>query len=332
MDDRYLRQTAFSHIGSSGQERLKSARVAVLGLGALGSASAITLARSGVGFLRVVDRDCVELSNLTRQILYDEHDAKTAAPKAIAAERHLSAMNSDITIEPVVADINAATIIDLIGDVDLVIDGLDNFDTRVLLNEACAEHNIPWIYGSAIGSRGMTLNILPGGPCFRCLLKGDPPKDFPTVSTEGIIAPAAAVTSALQCAEALKILTGFEPRKEAVFFDLYKNAFEILPVIKNKKCKVCVQHKYCAYGHNGVKIEKILNSESMQVVPAHHIDIPAALERMAKHGTLVYTEHFTELKADICIRLFTDGRAIITPAKDENYARAVYEKYIAPLE
>ncbi|MBI4494095.1 MAG: ThiF family adenylyltransferase, partial [Chloroflexi bacterium] len=188
---RYARQELFFGLGRQGQERLARARVAVVGCGALGTVIANLLARAGVGFLRLVDRDYVELTNLQRQVLFDEADVARGAPKAVAAVEKLARVNSQIALEAAVEDLNADTVERLIGDVDLVMDGTDNFETRYLLNEACVQRGLPWIYSAAIASYGVTLTILPHQtPCLRCIFtESPPPGTVPTCDTAGVLNP-----------------------------------------------------------------------------------------------------------------------------------------------
>ena len=164
---RYARQRVFAKIGTQGQEKLLASKAAVIGTGALGTVIANNLCRAGIGYLRLVDRDYVELSNLQRQCLFDEEDARREIPKAIAACEHLTRVNSEISLEPVVADVNSSNIEQLCAGVDIILDGSDNLELRYLLNEYCSKTRLPWIQGSALGSSGTSMNIIPGkSPCF----------------------------------------------------------------------------------------------------------------------------------------------------------------------
>ena len=207
---RYHRQYLFNKIGEAGQLKLVSSRITIIGCGALGTVLANTLARAGVGFIRIVDRDFIELNNLQRQVLFDEGDIKENLPKAIAAERKIKKINSQIKIEAIVSDVNFTNIEGFIKDVDLILDGTDNFETRFLINDACVKLGKPWIYGAVIGSHGLTMTIIPGEtPCLRCVFESAPPPELtPTCDTAGIIAPASAVIASLEATEALKLLSG----------------------------------------------------------------------------------------------------------------------------
>ncbi len=244
MSERYIRQETFYGIGKEGQTKLGKSRVAVVGLGALGSASANALARAGVGYLRLIDRDTADLTNLQRQMLYTEQDAAKKRMKAEAIVRHLREINSEIVLEGAAADVNRWTVDALISDVDLVIDATDNRETRLLLNEACLYHGLPWIYGAVLGATGMTMNFFPekDAPCFCCLthspLAGNTKRN---AVTHGVLNTVTEIVSGLQCTEALKILTGAaqQVRRELLQFDLWQNRFHTVRIEKDPDCPVC---------------------------------------------------------------------------------------------
>ena len=208
--DRYSRQVRYANLGEAGQRRLLDSHVLVCGCGALGSVLANTLARAGVGRLRIVDRDFVEITNLQRQVLFDESDAAQSLPKAMAAAEKLRRINSQIAIEPIVADVDAGNILGLCEGVDLIVDGTDNFETRFLVNDAAIKLGLPWVYGGCLGSQGQTMTIVPGRtPCLRCLLgEPPPPGSTPTCDTAGIVAPIIGVIASIQAMEAIKMLSG----------------------------------------------------------------------------------------------------------------------------
>src|SRR5437016_3167404 len=208
--DRYSRQILFSGIGREGQSRLAQSRILIIGCGALGTAQAESLARAGIGTLRIVDRDFVEFSNLQRQTMFTESDAADRLPKVIAGARHIGEINSDIEVEPEIVDVNHSNIERLIRDCDVVLDGTDNFTTRYLINDACVKHHVNWIYGAAVGSYGATMTIRPSEtPCLRCVFPDAPPAaSAPTCDTAGVIMPIISVVAAVQVSEALKLLVG----------------------------------------------------------------------------------------------------------------------------
>src|SRR5215831_17136681 len=209
-NDRYSRQVLFDPIGRQGQDRLGKSSAVIIGCGALGAIHAETLARAGVGRLRLVDRDFVEESNLHRQLMFEESDARGRLPKAVAAARRISRVNSSIEVESIVADVGYDNVEDMIAGADVILDGTDNFETRFLINDAALKMRIPWVYGAAVGSYGLTMTVVPGqGPCLRCVLEAMPePGSGPTCDTAGVIAPIVAVIGSIQSAEALKILVG----------------------------------------------------------------------------------------------------------------------------
>ncbi|MCL2864416.1 MAG: ThiF family adenylyltransferase [Lachnospiraceae bacterium] len=332
--ERYARQTVYHHIGKEGQKKLLHARVTIIGMGALGTVAANNLCRSGVGFLRMIDRDYVELSNLQRQILYDETDVKASLPKVIAATNHLKAINSDIHFEPVIADVNSANIGDFIKDVDLVLDATDNLPIRLLINESCIKFHIPWIYCAALGSEGMTLNILPdsNGPCLRCFID-ETKSTEQTCSSYGVLNMTTNIMASLQTSEALKILlTSDEIRKELLCVDLWENTFQLIPLQKNEHCPVCVEHKYKLLEQMpGAYTTSLCGTDSIQVIPAGNrkIDLAIFAERLKKIGTVHLTPYsLTFIDNRYEIHLFQDGRSIIKHVLDENQAKSVYTEYI----
>ena len=335
--DRYARQTVFSHIGHVGQEKLLNSKVTIIGMGALGTVAANNLSRAGVGYIRMADRDYVELTNLQRQILYNEDDAAQSLPKAFAAFNHLSKVNSEITLEPVIADVNPSNIEGLVSDADLVLDANDNFEIRLLINEACIKHKIPWIYCGALGSEGMTVNILPegDGPCLRCFLGGSVSSGGRTCSTFGVLNMVTATMASIQTAEALKILLNSNSvRRELLTLDLWTNDFTLLEIKKNDDCPVCVHKQYEYLGKPvGSYTTSLCGSNSIQVVPPApvKIDFNVLSEKLKKAGDVFlspYALRFSDDKYEIM--LFQDGRAIIKNAIDGNNAKSVYTEYIGP--
>jgi adenylyltransferase/sulfurtransferase len=245
---RYVRQMVFPDIGEEGQHRLLTSSVAVIGCGGLGSHIANNLVRAGVGHLKIADRDYVELNNLQRQVLFDEQDAADGVAKAVAATQKLRTINSQVQIEPLVTDVSPANVEGIIGDVDLVLDGCDNLETRYLINDACVKHDIPWIYGGAVASYGMTMNIIPHQtPCLRCIFPEMPPSGTtPTCVTAGILIPIVAIIAALQCSEALKLLTSQAQLNDGlIHIDVWENSFEVFSVERQEEsCRACGQGRY----------------------------------------------------------------------------------------
>ncbi len=246
--DRYARQMTFPQIGEEGQRKLLSSSVAVIGTGGLGTHIADNLARAGVGHLRLVDRDRVELNNLQRQVLFDEADVDNALPKAEAAARRLAKINSQVEVEPLVVEVTRDNVEEIVGGVDLVLDACDNFETRYLINDACLKHGIPWVYGGAVASYGMSMTIIPHQtPCLRCVFPEVPPAEsVVTCATAGVLASIVSIIAALECSEALKLLTGHAQRNQGlIHIDIWENSFEVFSIQREAEgCPACGQGRY----------------------------------------------------------------------------------------
>jgi len=336
---RYSRQILFPEIGEEGQRRLLRSRVLVLGCGALGSVTASTLARAGVGFLRIVDRDFVEENNLQRQVLFDEEDVRANLPKAVAAQRRLARVNSQIEVEGLVDDVNHRNIERFIDGMDVILDGTDNFETRFLLNDACLRHAVPWVYGACVASYGMTMPILPGRtPCLRCVVSELPPVgSSPTCDTAGVIASIANVIGSLQGVEALKILTGHldEVRPRMTIIDAWKGTFETIDLSKAKgsgSCPTCDEgHFDFLEGRAGASATTLCGRNAVQIAPGceDRLDLGQLAERLKPLGKVGYNEYLLKLSIEgYELTLFPDGRAIIKGTNDVATARGLYAKYV----
>jgi len=248
--DRYIRHTTFAPIGEHGQKLIEQARVAVIGLGALGSNSSDLLARAGVGFLRIIDRDHVSVSNLPRCSLYTEQDAADATPKAVAAKAHLSKINSGVIIEEVCIDVNPANIESLIADVDIVVDATDNYTTRYLLNEACHKLKKPWVYAGVLAGFGAIMVVPPEGPCYRCLIPTRPEdsKDF-DCEAYGVFSSVPVILAALQVVCVIKYLVG-EPITPGryIAIDIWNMTLDEIDIAQNPSCPCCVKEEYNSLG------------------------------------------------------------------------------------
>lgn len=333
--ERYSRQSVFSFIGEEGQKKLLKSKVAIIGMGALGTVAANNLCRAGVGFIRMADRDYVEITNLQRQILYDESDAKQSLPKVIAAYNHLTKINSEISLEPVITDVNSSNIEQLIRDVDLVLDATDNWEIRLLINEACIEFEIPWIYCGALGGEGMTMNILQGKdtPCLKCFVPEAMSTPNQTCSSYGVLNMVTNAIASVQTAEAIKILINSEDiRDELLIMNLWKNHMDSVKIEKNSDCPACVHKQYEYFGKmRGSYTTNLCGTNSIQIVPSvpAQVDFQTMAARLKKIGKVEYnrfTLTFSDNKYEIM--LFQDGRAIIKNTIDENNARSVYTEYI----
>ena len=337
---RYLRQTIFSGLGEAGQRRLLAARVVIIGCGATGTVIANHLARAGVGHLRVVDRDYIELNNLQRQLLFDEEDMRQGLPKAVAAAAKLRRINSEIEIEALVADVNPGNVVQLVQDVDLVMDGADNFETRYLLNDACVKLGKPWIYTGVLGSYGVSQTIVPGqSACLRCVMGQMPaPGATPTCDTAGVLGPAVAVVASISAGEALKRLGQFgEPNRGMLHYDLWDNSLEIFDLGGPRAdCPTCGQHDYeflnaargthsiTLCGRNAVQISINRGAEDATV-----LNLARLAQVLQPLGAVRANAYL--LKADIDeyqLTIFPDGRAIIAGTSDPDVARTLYAKYV----
>ena len=337
MNERYSRQILFSGIGKAGQEKLSTSRVLIVGCGALGAAHAETLARAGVGFLRIVDRDFVEFSNLQRQTLFSETDAKEKLPKAIAAKTRLAQINSEIETEAIVADVNHSNIESFIKDCNLILDGTDNFQTRYLINDACVKANKTWIYGAAVSSYGATMTIQPKKtPCLRCIFEEMPNAGTsPTCDTAGVIQPIIQMISAVQTAEALKILTGnFDKlHKGLMQFDVWENDWRNIKLqTPNPDCKTCGQRNFEFLDADAQEFSAVLcGRNAVQISPPNRadLDLQALAAKLKTLGAVKQNEYLLRLTVgEYELTIFKDARAIIGGTDDVSTARSVYAKYV----
>jgi adenylyltransferase/sulfurtransferase len=332
---RYSRQELFAGIGPEGQARLRSARVLVVGAGALGSALAETMTRAGVGALTVVDRDYVEESNLQRQSLFDEEDARAGLPKAAAAEKRLRTLNSDVEVRGIVADVGPDNAEALVKGRTLVLDGTDNFDTRFLLNDVCVRAGVPWVYGACVGSYGLALLVRPRvSPCLRCVLETMPaPGSGATCDTAGVVAPIVQVIAGIQAGEALKVLAGRTESllKGLVSVDLWAGTFDLLDLTGRAPwCPACTQGKF-EYAERARTTDVLCGRDAVQIRPAAEtqIDLGVLAGRLRAVGevqTNAYLVRFRALGREIVV--FGDGRAIVKGVKDAAEARSVFARYV----
>jgi molybdopterin-synthase adenylyltransferase len=328
---RYSRQELFAGIGREGQARLGAARVVVVGCGALGSVASEMMVRAGAASVTVIDRDFVEESNLQRQSLFDEADVALGMPKAAAAEAHLRALNSDVTVRGIVTDFVADNADTLLAGADLVLDGTDNFETRFLLNDVCVRAGLPWVYGACVGSYGLALLVRPKvSPCLRCLLEERPaPGSGPTCDTAGVVA-------GIQVAEALKLLSGHTDAllPGLVTVDLWQSQFDVLDLRGRAPwCPACTsgQFDYAVAGPAGGSAV-LCGRDAVQVRPGREaqVDLGALAERVgASADVRAVNEHlvrFVVPEGELVV--FRDGRAIVKNVRDTAQARSLYAKYV----
>jgi molybdopterin/thiamine biosynthesis adenylyltransferase len=340
--ERYSRQILFAPIGEEGQERLRHSAVAIIGCGALGSALASLLVRAGIGRLRIIDRDFVEPSNLQRQTLFEEADAQELLPKAVAAERRLRCMNSDAEVEGVVGDLTPANAEEFLGDSAVLLDGTDNFETRLLINDYAVKKSVPWIYAAVVSSHGVTMPIHPGkSACLACLAEdGDPAEDGsavqanePTCDTVGVLGPAAGVIASLEAASAIKILLAKSEAQDArlIAFDVWSGRFQSLRVPRRENCRSCGQRRFSYLEGKAQPRLTMCGRDSVQIHERQRrLDLAALGRNLAAAGSHVRQNDFL-LRLQVPpyeLTVFADGRAIIKGTRDASVARSIYARYI----
>ena len=334
-EGRYSRQVLFSEIGEKGQKLIQKASVLIIGCGALGTVSANHLTRSGVGTIRIADRDYVELDNLQRQILFDEDDAKRRLPKAAAAAEKLKKVNSDVQIEPIILDVNPKNIESMVKSVNLVLDATDNVETRYLINDACIKNGVPWIYAGVIGSLGMTMDIIPGkSACLRCLMdQPPPPGSMPTCDMRGVLSGVPGVIASIQATEALKIIMGHHNTGNTlIHVDLWEGNFKQLHIERNPDCPACGRGKFdflsgdthseafSLCGRNAVQISILKDAK---------INLESLKERLRPLGEVYDNGFFLSFEVgEFELIIFPEGRAMIKGTTDESVARSLFAKYI----
>lgn len=330
--ERYSRQTIFPKIGKEGQKKLLESKVLIIGIGALGSNIANNVVRIGFGTVKIVDRDYVELTNIQRQILFDEEDI--GEHKALVACEKLKKINSSISIEPKVTDVNYKNIEEMIQDVDIVLDGTDNMETRLLINDACVKHDKPWVYGAVIGSIGMSMNILPKGPCFKCFVKELPaPGSLQTCDTAGILNTTPSIIAAYETTEAMKILLKDKNvSKNMIYTDIWERIFDNFEIKKREDCTCCAKKDFeFLTSKYDYQMNSLCGSNAVQIVPPENEGINMKLleETLNKIGTVRSTEGILEFEIDkYRFTIFSSGSAIIRGTTDKDLAKSLYAKYI----
>jgi adenylyltransferase/sulfurtransferase len=331
LGSRYSRQTRFAPLGEEGQARIRAARVAIVGCGALGSVQAELLARAGVGHLRLIDRDFVELSNLQRQFLFDQADACEELPKAVAAARHLARINSDVIIEPVVADLTATNVESLL-DIDLILDGTDNFETRYLINDVAVKRSVAWIYGAAVGAYGLKLAIVPGRTaCFRCVYPDPPEGVQPTCETAGVLGPITAAIAALQAGDALRQLARADLAGQLTTIDIWTGEIRQLdPPARDPECPCCIERNFQYLEAHMRTSARLCGRDAIQLHErTGPIDLAALAEHLRPVGQVRLNEFAVRLVLDRYeMTVFPDGRAIIKGTNEIAVARSLYARFI----
>lgn len=340
-DERFSRQMRFAPIGADGQRRIGEGRVLLVGLGALGTHLASTLVRAGVGTMWLVDRDVVEPSNLQRQLLFTEEDARRGVPKAVAAAERLRTIRAAARLHPITEDFSVDTYTALGTTPDLILDGTDNFPTRYLLNDLAVRDGVPWIYAGAIGAEGTAMAILPGvTPCLRCLIPQAPPAaELGTCETHGVLAPAIATVAAFQAAQALKILAGrtADVARGTLAIDVWRNFYALLLTRADPApdCVACARREFPALHSAPRPAVSLCGRRAVQVHPRASMQIDLA--RVAEHlrdiaGDIELSAQLLRFSVEGCrFSVFRGGRAILFGIDDPARARILYDRYVGAL-
>jgi molybdopterin/thiamine biosynthesis adenylyltransferase len=332
--ERYSRQVLFAPVGQAGQAQLAKTRIAIVGCGATGSALASLLSRAGVGYLRIIDRDYVEPSNLQRQVLFDEADAAESLPKAIAAAHKIAAFNSEITVEPHAADLTPDNVEELLAEVEIILDGTDNFETRYLINDFAVSRNLPWIYAAGVASYAVTMNILPGETaCLACVFPDSPRGVVETCDTSGILNSAVNFVASVAATEAMKLAVGARNkiRRTLLSYDVWTNDYAAVKTDKPRAdCRACQQRDFVHLSGEGRPHISLCGRNSVQIHERQRpIDFEDMTRRLSPHGAVRHNEFILKFWRDPYeLTLFPDGRAIIKGTNDTAIARSLYARYV----
>jgi|SRR5579862_6689224 len=334
LSERYSRQVLFAGIGEAGQRKLAAAHVALVGCGATGAAAASLLARAGVGSLTLIDRDFVEESNLQRQVLFDEADAREALPKAEAAKRKIALFNSEIAVNAHINDLTPGNIHELLAGAELILDATDNFETRYLLNDYAAEQGKPWIYSAAVGAYAVTMNILPGETaCLACIFPEPPTGTVETCDTAGILNSAVNLAASLAVTEAIKLVTGARDRLRRTLLscDLWTNEWSSVSADRPRTgCEVCQGRNFRHLRGEGRPHITLCGRNSVQIHEhGRPVDFHELEARLRPHGRVRFNDMMLRFeRGEHKLTIFRDGRAIIQGTADVAVARTIYARYI----
>ncbi|MEH7436360.1 ThiF family adenylyltransferase [Neobacillus drentensis] len=336
--ERYSRQILFKEIGEAGQLKLLKSRVAIVGVGALGTVIANHLVRSGVGYVRLIDRDLVELSNLQRQTLFDEEDAKLNLPKAAAAKTRLNKINSSVTVEAVITDINLDNAEELLDGFDVIVDGTDNFNTRFLINDVSVKFGIPWVHGGAVSSRGMFTVIKPGEtPCYRCLFPHVPAATGETCDTVGVLSPLTDIIGSFQAMETMKLLVGAKTTPNLEQIDIWDVTSMQMDISngRNPACPCCVKGQFDFLDRTSehqVAYTTLCGRDTVQINPRdkRELELKKVAELLSRSGKVSGNDFLLRFSPaeDMSIVIFKDGRVLIHGTNDIVKAKLMYAKYI----
>ena len=336
LQEKYSRQMLFAGIGPAGQQRLLASRAALVGCGAIGAAAANLLVRAGVGYLRIIDRDFVEPSNLQRQTLFDESDALNVLPKAVAAERKLRSINSSVAVEGIVADLSPQNVEALLGEVDVLLDGTDNFETRFLINDVAVKSGRPWIYAAGVASYGLTMTIRPGAtPCLACLLESGTPAQGleETCDTIGVLGPIVNLIASLEVADALKLLSGHPEALHGRLLscDVWTGRMQSLGAARNPECRACARRDFTYLQGEAQPRITLCGRDSVQIHErARALDLDVLGVRLRPLvDNLRQNDFLLRFRiAPFEMTVFADGRAILKGTQDPAVARSLYARYI----
>lgn len=336
--ERYSRQILFQPIGIKGQKKLMESKAVIVGMGALGTVIANHLVRAGVGLVRIIDRDIVEQSNLQRQTLYDEEDAANQLPKVIAAKNKLEKINSTVSIEAVIADLNLENVEDLLRGFHVILDGTDNFATRYLINDVAVKYNIPWVYGGAVSSRGMFTSIIPGKtPCYRCLFPQVPQGLGETCDTVGVLSPLTDIIGSFEAVEAMKILVGAETNPNLEQMDIWFHSSLQMNIAngRSENCPACGHHQFEFLDRSSDKqvvFSTLCGRDTIQINPClkHEINLPEMAKRLGTSGKVKGNDYFLRFfpNKEITMVVFKDGRVLVHGTNDPVKAKSYFAKYI----
>jgi molybdopterin-synthase adenylyltransferase len=340
MDDlgRYGRQILFSGIGEEGQVKLLKSKVAIVGVGALGTVCANHLVRSGVGYIRLIDRDVVDLSNLQRQSLFNEEDVNLNLPKAVAAGKRLKTINSTVTVDAVITDINLDNAEEFLAGFDVIVDGTDNFMTRYLINDVAVKYGIPWVHGAAVSSRGMFAVIKPGKtPCYRCLFPQVPAGRGETCDTIGVLSPITDIIGSFQAMEAIKLIIGASTSSNLEQIDIWDTSFFSMDITegRNPQCPTCVDHQFDFLDRSSSIQESyssLCGRDTVQIYfrEKRERDLKKLSEHLKKNGKVTGNQFLLRFSpnSETTIVVFKDGRVLIHGTNDVVKAKSLYSKYI----
>ncbi|MFP7295751.1 ThiF family adenylyltransferase [Neobacillus niacini] len=336
--ERYSRQILFSGIGEEGQLKLLKSRVAIVGVGALGTICANHLVRSGIGYIRLIDRDVVDLSNLQRQSLFNEEDVRLNLPKAVAAKKRLNNINSTVTVDAVITDLNLDNAEELLAGVDVIVDGTDNFMTRYLINDVSIKYGIPWVHGAAVSSRGMFAVINPGvTPCYRCLFPQVPAGRGETCDTIGVLSPITDIVGSFQAVETIKLLIGAAANSNLEQIDVWDTSLFSMDISdgKNPQCPTCVHHQFDFLDRlSGIQesYSSLCGRDTVQIYfrENRERDLKLLGERLKQNGKVTGNQFLLRFSPDkdTSIVVFKDGRVLIHGTNDIVKAKSLYSKYI----